>query len=56
MADSVQVQWNVVWVIYGSRDAAILMKDQETICVFHWTHSMEKHTKADIQADHQDQR
>jgi hypothetical protein len=55
MADSAQANWNAVWVIYGSSDAAIPMKDQERTCLFHWTQSLEKHTKADIRADLQDQ-
>jgi hypothetical protein len=40
-----------VRVIYGSSDAMIPMKDQERTCLFHWTQSLEKHTKADIHAD-----
>jgi hypothetical protein len=55
MAGSVQTNWNVVQVIYGSGDAAIPMKDQERTYLFHWTQSLEKHTKADIRADLQDQ-
>jgi hypothetical protein len=55
MADSAQANWNAIRVIYGSGDAAIPMKDQERTCLFHWTQSLEKHTKADIRADLQDQ-
>jgi hypothetical protein len=55
MADSAQANWNAVRIIYGSGDAAIPMKDQERTCLFHWTQSLEKHTKADIRADLQDQ-
>jgi hypothetical protein len=51
MADSAQVNWNAVRVIYGSGDATIPMKDQERTCLFHWAQSLEKHTKADIRAD-----
>jgi hypothetical protein len=54
MADSTQANWNPIRVIYGSGDAAIPMKDQERTCLFHWTQSLEKHTKADIWADLQD--
>jgi hypothetical protein len=50
MADSAQATWNAIRVIYGSGDAAIPMKDQERTCLFHWTQSLEKHTKADIRA------
>jgi hypothetical protein len=55
MADSAQANWNAFRVIYGSGDAAIPMKDQERTCLFHWIQSLEKHTKADIRADLQDQ-
>jgi hypothetical protein len=55
MADSAQANWNVVRVIYGSGDTAIPMKDQERTCLFHWTQFLEKHTKADIQANLLDQ-
>jgi hypothetical protein len=55
MADNAQANWNAIWVIYGSGDAAIPIKDQERTCLFHWTQSLEKHTKANIRADLQDQ-
>jgi hypothetical protein len=55
IADSAQTNWNAIRVIYGSGDATIPMKDQESTCLFHSTQSLEKHTKADIRADLQDQ-
>jgi hypothetical protein len=55
MANSAQTNWNAFQVIYGSGDAAIPIKDQERTCLFHWTQSLKKHTKADIWADLQDQ-
>jgi hypothetical protein len=55
MADIAQANWNVVRVIYGSGDATILMMDRERTCLFDWTQSLEKHTKANICADFQDQ-
>jgi hypothetical protein len=55
MVDSVQANWNVVKVIYGSGNTTIPMKDQERTCLFHWAQSLEKHTKADIRADLQHQ-
>jgi hypothetical protein len=55
MADSAQANWNAVRVIYGSGDATISMKDQERTCLFHWSQSLEKHTKADICTDLQHQ-
>jgi hypothetical protein len=51
MADSAQANWNVVRIIYGSRDASEKMVDRERTCLFHWTQSLEKHTKADIRQD-----
>jgi hypothetical protein len=55
MADSAQANWNAIRVIYGSGNVAIPMKDQKRTCLFHWTQSLEKHTKADIRANLQDQ-
>jgi hypothetical protein len=55
MEESVQANWNAVWVIYESGDAAIPMKDQEKTCLFHWTESLEKYMKANIRVDLQDQ-
>jgi hypothetical protein len=52
---SIQANWNAIRVIYGNGDAAIPMKDQERTCLFHSTQLLEKHTKADIRADLQDQ-
>jgi hypothetical protein len=51
MADSAQANWNVVRIIYGSGDATEKMVDKERTCLFHWTQSLEKHTKADIRQD-----
>jgi hypothetical protein len=51
MADSAQANWNVVRIIYESGDAFEKMVDRERTCLFHWTHSSEKHTKADIRKD-----
>ena len=31
------------------------MKDQEKMCLFQWIQFLEKHTKANIYANHQDQ-
>ena len=48
MTDSAQANWNAVRIIYGSGDKAVPMENQERTCLFHWTQSLEKHTKADI--------
>ena len=55
MADSAQANWNAVRIIYGSGDATEKMVDKERTCLFHWTQSLEKHTKADIRQDLQSQ-
>ena len=55
MADSAQANWNALRIIYGSGDAKIQMEDRERTCLFHWTQSLEKHTKADIRPDLQEQ-
>ena len=55
MADSAQANWNAVRIIYGSGDASEKMVDRERTCLFHWTQSLEKHTKADIRQDLQSQ-
>jgi hypothetical protein len=55
MVDNTQANCNVVKVIYGSSDATIPMKEQEKIWFFHWTQSLEKHTKVNIHVELQDQ-
>ena len=55
MVDSAQANWNAVRIVYGSGDPAIRMTSRERTCLFHWTQSLEKHTKANIRADLQRQ-
>lgn len=55
MADNAQANWNAVRMVYGSGDATVPMENQERTCLFHWTQSLEKHTKANIRPDLQDQ-
>ena len=55
MADSAQANWNAVRIVYGGGDPAIPMVNRERTCLFHWAQALEKHTKADIRADLQDQ-
>lgn len=45
MAYSAQVNQNVVKMVYGFGDATIRMVDKERTCLFHWTQSLDKHTK-----------
>jgi hypothetical protein len=35
IANSAQANWNAVWIIYGSRDVIIPMKNHERTCMFH---------------------
>ncbi len=55
MADSAQANWNSIRVVYGSGDASVPIENKERTCLFHWTQSLEKHTKAHIRPDLQDQ-
>jgi hypothetical protein len=45
MADSALADWNVVRIVYGSRDAFVKMVDKEWTCLFHWTQLFDRHTK-----------
>ncbi len=55
MADSAQANWNAVRIIYGSGDPKVHMEGHERTCYFHWTQSLEKHTKQYIVHELQDQ-
>ena len=55
MANSAQANWNAVRIVYGGGDPAVPMENRERTCLFHWTKSLEKHTKADIRGDLQKQ-
>lgn len=45
MANSVQVNWNAIWIIYGTRDLVVKIVDNEQTCFFHWIQSLDRHTK-----------
>jgi len=45
MADIAQTNWNVVRIVYGSKDPFVRMVDKECTCSFNWSHSFDKHTK-----------
>jgi hypothetical protein len=45
MANNAQVHWNAIKVVYGFGDATVRMVDKEWTCLFHWTQSLDKHTK-----------
>ena len=55
MADSAQANWNTVRIVYGGGDPKVPMTGHERMCFFHWTQSLEKHTKQYIKHDLQDQ-
>ena len=55
MADSAQENWNVVQIVYGGGDPIVPMENRERTCLMHWMQSLEKHTKADIRGDLQEQ-
>ena len=55
MADSAQANWNAVQIVYGGGDPTVPMEEWERTCLFHWMQSLEKHTKADIRGDLQEQ-
>ncbi len=48
MVDNAQVNWNIVRIVYGSGDFSELMVEKEQMCYFHWTQSMDIHTKQQI--------
>jgi hypothetical protein len=45
MVDSAHANWNVVHIVYGSRDAFVKMVDKEQTSLFHWTQLLDRHTK-----------
>jgi hypothetical protein len=45
MANNAQANWNMVRIVYGSKDPFVNMVDKEHTCLFHWTQSFDKHTK-----------
>ena len=42
-------------IVYGSGDPKVPIEGRERTCYFHWTHSLEKHTKQYIKHELQDQ-
>jgi hypothetical protein len=55
MGDGAQENWNVVRIIYGTRDPMVKMVDKEHMCFFHWTQYFNKHTKQLIGLEFHDQ-
>ncbi len=55
IADNAQTNWNAIKIVYGSRDPFVRMVDKEHTCLFHWTQSLDKHTKQLIKHELQDE-
>ena len=55
MTDSAQANWNAVRIVYGGGILQFQWKSGRGHAFFHWTQSLEKHTKADIRGDLQEQ-
>ena len=45
MADSTQANFNAVREIFGSGDKSQPMENRERTCLFHWTMTLDRHTK-----------
>jgi hypothetical protein len=45
MVDNTQANWNVIIIVYGSKDPSVRMVDEECTCLFNWIQSFNKHTK-----------
>ncbi len=45
MANGVQANWNVVRIVYEIKDLMVKMVDKKMTYFFHWTQSLDKHTK-----------
>jgi hypothetical protein len=54
MVDNAQANWNVVQIVYGTRNPTMKLIDKECTCLFHWIQSLNKHTKQLIALEFQD--
>jgi hypothetical protein len=45
MANSAHADLNVACIMYSSGDVFMKMVDKEQTCFFHWTQSLDRHTK-----------
>ena len=54
MADSAQANFNAVREIFGSGDKSQPMENKERTCLFHWTMTLDRHTKQYIKPELQD--
>lgn len=53
MADSAQANFNADRIVFGTEDPKVPMPGRERTCLFQWTQSLDRHTKADIKPDMQ---
>ncbi len=54
MANNTQANWNAIKIVYGLGDPYVRMIDKEHTCLFHWTQSLDRHTKQLIKLELQD--
>jgi len=54
MVDSAQANWNVVCIVYGTRDSIVKLIEKGCTCLFHWIQSLNMHTKQLIAPEVQD--
>jgi hypothetical protein len=45
MVENAQANWNIARIVYGLGKPFVRMVDKECTCLFHWSHSLNKHTK-----------
>jgi hypothetical protein len=53
MVDNAQANWNVICIVYGTRDPTMKLNDKECTYLFHWTQSLNRHTKQFIASEFQ---
>ena len=51
MDDSAQANSNPIQIVYSGGDPKVPMLSREQTCYFHWSQSLEKHTKQYIKDD-----
>jgi hypothetical protein len=55
MANSAQVNWNAIQIVYGIQDPLVKMVNKKRTCFFHWIQFLNKHTKQMIAPKFHDQ-
>ena len=54
MVDSAQANFNAVRVVFGSGDKSVPMVGKEKTCQFHWSQTLDRHTKQFIKPELQE--